>query len=71
MLLIEALKELNASIKVHLVVKGAEIASAEGGLPAFQMHTFVDSHHMRLVLTKVQTLSWMYLTSYSHVKVLV
>lgn len=67
----KALEHLESFVDVHLVVEGAVISSSERRLPAFIVQALGHSHHVRLVLSKVESLARMDLAPHSLVKVLV
>ncbi len=52
-------------------MKLAEVSIALGGLPAFIMFALIDPHHVGLVLSKIEALSWMNLTPYRLMEVIV
>jgi hypothetical protein len=65
------LKDLEASVYVHFVMKCAVIASRECGLPALMMLALLHAHHMWLVLSEVKDLSRVYLTSHRFMKIMI
>jgi hypothetical protein len=67
----EATKELNTDILVHLLVQLTVQYFTLSCLPAFIMLATIDLLHLRFILSEIQALSWMNLTSNSQLEVFV
>jgi hypothetical protein len=70
-LLVHLLKQFYPLINVHFIMKLTEVTVALSWLPALIVLALVNPHHMRLILSEIESLTWMNLRADTCVEIFV